>query len=139
VDILKKFPDGLAMKPGERRSLDGISIEAVPAYNTDKQFHPKANTGLGYVVTIDGVRIYHAGDTDRIPEMRLLERIDIALLPVSGTYVMTADEAVLAAMDFMPKKAVPMHYGSIVGDMSDAENFMTGLSGKVPVEILKKQ
>ena len=71
--------------------------------------------------------------------MRLLEKIDIALLPVSGTYVMTADEAVLAAADFMPKKAVPMHYGSIVGGVSDAERFRSGLSGKVPVEILKQQ
>lgn len=113
----------MPISPGESLVAHGIKIEAVPAYNTNKNFHPKANGWIGAVVTISGKRIYHAGDTDKIPEMAMLKNIDIALLPVSGTYVMTAEEAADAANIIMPKIAVPMHYGSIVGAKSDAERF----------------
>ncbi|MDZ7697551.1 MAG: MBL fold metallo-hydrolase [Deltaproteobacteria bacterium] len=89
------------------------------------------------MVEIDGVSIYHAGDTDFIPEMKDIE-VDIALLPVSGTYVMTADEAVKAALAIQPKLAIPMHYGAIVGDESDAETFKDALKGRVDVLILEK-
>jgi L-ascorbate metabolism protein UlaG (beta-lactamase superfamily) len=84
---------------------------------------------------MDGVRVYHAGDTDFIPEMKALN-VDIALLPVSGTYVMTADEAVEAALAINPGVAVPMHYGAIVGDSSDADVFKAKLERKVKVRIL---
>jgi L-ascorbate metabolism protein UlaG (beta-lactamase superfamily) len=125
------------VKPGDVLEVDGVRIEAVPAYNTDKDFHPKAKGWLGFIVQIDGVRIYHAGDTDFIPEMKGL-KTDIALLPVSGTYVMTADQAVQAALAISPKVAVPMHYGAIVGGPSDAEKFTTALKGKLEVVVLKK-
>ena len=82
---------------GETISVDDITVEAVPAYNTNKDFHPKSKGWLGFIVEIDGVKVYHAGDTDFIPEMKDFNT-DIALLPVSGTYVMTADEAVEAAL-----------------------------------------
>ena len=79
----------ITLAPGERYDeVEGITIETVPAYNTNKQFHPQANSWLGFILTVDGVRVYHAGDTDYIPEMKNI-RADIALLPVSGTYVMT--------------------------------------------------
>lgn len=123
---------------GEVINIGGIKIEAVPAYNVDKQYHPKTADGVGYIVTVSGVRIYHAGDTDRIPEMKTFKDIDIALLPVSGKYVMTADEAVLAALDIKPKIAVPMHYGTIIGSDSDALKFESALKGKIEVVILKK-
>lgn len=110
------------VKPGDRLSVAGVDIEAVPAYNTNKKFHPKSNNWVGYIFTVDGTRIYTAGDTDYIPEMKGY-RCDIALLPVSGTYVMTAEEAAKAADDIKPKVAVPMHYGSIVGEEKDAETF----------------
>lgn len=110
------------VKPGDKVTVQGIDIEAVPAYNVDKQFHPKSAGHVGFIVTIDGVRIYHAGDTDFIPEMKGF-RVDIALLPVSGTYVMTAEEAVQAAGAIKPKLAIPMHYGAIVGGLSDAQRF----------------
>jgi len=110
------------VKPGDTLTEKGVKIEAVPAYNTNKQYHPKANNWVGYIFTVDGQRIYIAGDTDRIPEMKDY-KCDIALLPVSGTYVMTAEEAVGAAGDLNPKVAVPMHYGSIVGTDKDAETF----------------
>ena len=96
-----------------------------PSYNTNKQFHPKTNGWVGYIFTAKGQRIYIAGDTDYIPEMKNF-RVDIALLPVSGTYVMTAEEAVKAALDIKPKIAIPMHYGSIVGSKNDADRFCRG-------------
>ncbi len=123
--------------PGDRLEVDGINISAVPSYNTDKDFHPKANQWLGFVVEIDGIKIYHAGDTDFIPEMKTLE-VDIALLPVSGTYVMTSDQAVKAALAIHPKLAIPMHYGAIVGSQQDAIAFQKALQGKVEVLLLEK-
>ncbi len=125
------------MKPGDSLEVDGVPIRAVASYNTHKDFHPRNNGWLGFIVKIDGVSIYHAGDTDVIPEMKEIDA-DIALLPVSGTYVMTADEAVKAALTLQPKLAIPMHYGAIVGDESDAEKFKDALDGKVDVLILKK-
>ncbi len=125
--------------PGDKLEVAGVQIEAVPAYNTNKQFHTKDMGWVGYVFTINGQSIYIAGDTDYIPEMKSLKNIDIALLPVSGTYVMTADEAVKAALDIRPGVAIPMHYGTIVGSSNDAERFAKGLEGKVKTVILKQQ
>jgi L-ascorbate metabolism protein UlaG (beta-lactamase superfamily) len=125
-------------KPGDTFSVAGIEVEAVPSYNTNKQFHPKANSWVGYIFTVNGKRIYLAGDTDYIPEMKNF-RADIALLPVSGTYVMTAEEAIKAALDINPKVAVPMHYDSIVGTKDDAKRFAAGLKGKIEVMLLKQE
>ena len=118
-----KVKEIVTVKPGDKISVEPANIEAVPAYNTNKQFHPKEQEWVGFVLSVSGKRIYHAGDTDRIPEMKNLKDIDIALLPVSGTYVMTAEEAAEACIDINPKVAIPMHYGSIVGDKNDAEKF----------------
>jgi L-ascorbate metabolism protein UlaG (beta-lactamase superfamily) len=128
----------VTLAPGERREVEGVTIEAVPAYNTNKQFHPQANHWLGFILTVDGVRVYHAGDTDYVPEMKNI-RADIALLPVSGTYVMTAEEAAQAAMAIGPKIAVPMHYAAIVGTTDDAARFAAALAGRVRVEILGRE
>lgn len=126
------------VKPGEVIEVKGIKIEAVPSYNTNKQFHTKDKNWVGYIFTVNGQRIYLAGDTDYIPEMKNF-RTDIALLPVSGTYVMTADEAVKAALDIRPKVAIPMHYGAIVGSTDDAKKFADGLKGKIEVVVLKEE
>ena len=109
----------------------------MPAYNPNKRFHPKSAGHAGYIVTLNGKRIYHAGDTDHIPEMAQL-KVDIALLPVSGTYVMTAAEAAEAANTIKPGLAIPMHYGDadVVGTRADAEEFKR--HAKVPVEILER-
>lgn len=113
----------LVIKEGGRRTEKGITTEAVPAYNIDKPYHPRG-IGVGYVIMLGEKRIYHAGDTDRIPEMKGLKGIDLALLPVGGTYTMSAEEAAAAVNeDIKPKAAIPMHYGSIVGTHSDAERF----------------
>lgn len=127
--------DVQVVKPGDKVTAAGFTVEAVPAYNTNKSFHPKNNGWLGFVVTVDGVRIYHAGDTDLIPEMASLD-VDIALLPVSGTYVMTAEEAVEAAKSIKPKTAIPMHYGGIVGSAGDARQFADALRGTCEVVVL---
>ncbi len=124
--------------PGDKLTAGGIEIEAVPSYNTNKQFHTKSRNWVGYIITVNGQRIYLAGDTDFIPEMKTF-KADIALLPVSGTYVMTAEEAVKAALAIKPKIAVPMHYDSIVGTKKDAKKFAEGLKGKIEVRILKEE
>lgn len=126
------------VKPGDTVTVSDISVEVVPSYNVNKDFHPKSSGMLGFIVTIDNVRIYHAGDTDYIPEMKTV-KTDIALLPVSGTYVMTADEAVQAALTIKPSVAIPMHFASIVGSDADAQLFARKLEGKVAVKILKKE
>ena len=81
--------------PGDKLTVQGIPIEAVAAYNTNKHFHPKADGKVGFIITLNKMRIYHTGDTDDIPEMSAIEP-DVALVPVSGTYVMTAEEAAKA-------------------------------------------
>jgi len=116
------------VKPGDNLTVKGIKIEVVPAYNLTKfrspgvPFHPKEKGHVGYLLVADGQRIYHAGDTDVIPEMSGLE-VDIALLPVSGTYVMTAEEAAEAAKLIQPKVAIPMHIGRGIGSKVDLEAF----------------
>ena len=114
--------------PGDKVKIDTVEIEAVPAYNVNKfrepghVFHPKENKNLGFVFQMEGTRVYFAGDTDFIPEMKSI-KCDIALLPISGTYVMTVEEAVEATETIKPKIVVPMHYGAIVGSEGDAQRF----------------
>lgn len=136
--VKKLSGDVREIRAGEATDVDGIRIEAVPSYNLNKKFHKANSQWIGFILEVDGVRIYHAGDTDHIPEMKDL-KVDIALLPVSGTYVMTAEEAVAAALDIQPKIAIPMHIGTLVGDMNDAEAFKKSLEGKVDVRILEQQ
>ena len=125
------------VKPGDSLSIDGVQLEAVPAYNLNKfrspgkPFHPREAGHVGFIVTLGGQRIYHAGDTDNIPEMENLQA-DIALLPVSGTYVMTAEEAADAARRIAPRVAIPMHYGAgVAGTRADAERFAELYGGQV--------
>jgi L-ascorbate metabolism protein UlaG (beta-lactamase superfamily) len=126
------------VKPGDKLTVEGVEIEVVPSYNIGKRFHPRENNWVGYVFTLMGKRIYLAGDTDLIPEMEKI-KCDIALLPVGGTYTMTADEAAQAALEMKPELAIPMHYGSVVGTEADAQKFKRDLEGKVQVVILPKE
>jgi L-ascorbate metabolism protein UlaG (beta-lactamase superfamily) len=139
ADSAKKLTGKIEiLKPGETKAIQGITIEAVPSYNTNKDFHVKAKGWLGFIVTLEGVRVYHPGDTDFIPEMKEI-KADIAFLPVSGTYVMNAQEAAEAAKVLKPKIAIPMHYGAIVGTAEDAKKFAELLKGLVDVRILPKK
>jgi L-ascorbate metabolism protein UlaG (beta-lactamase superfamily) len=144
-DPLKKFDlEKRFVEPGDRVEVKGVSIEAIPAYNLNKfrepgkVFHPRADGRVGYIVTLDGVRFYHSGDSDATPEMKSVEA-DVAFLPVSGTYVMTAEEAAEAAKAMKVKVAVPMHWGSIVGGREDAERFKRLVGASRAVEVLEKE
>jgi L-ascorbate metabolism protein UlaG (beta-lactamase superfamily) len=114
----------VTLKPKQQSVIDNIEIEAVSAYNTNKNFHPKGDNKIGFIININNLKIYHTGDTDIIPEMEGINP-DIAFVPVSGTYVMSAEEAAKAVNELIkPKKiAIPMHYNSIVGSIEDAETF----------------
>ncbi len=108
------------LEAGKEVEVAGVKVRAVPAYNIDKPFHKGG--GVGYIIEIDGVKIYHAGDTDRIPEMKGIE-VDIALLPIGGTYTMDVREAAEAAKDIKAKVYIPMHYGAIPKTDADPEEF----------------
>ena len=130
------------IKPGETVEVKNAKVEVIPAYNVNKfrapgaVYHPKERGGVGYILEVGGVRIYHAGDTDFVSEMKDL-KVDIALVPVSGTFVMTAEEAAEAVNTFKPKVAIPMHFGAIVGGRADAEAFKK--LAEVDVVILEKE
>jgi L-ascorbate metabolism protein UlaG (beta-lactamase superfamily) len=125
-----KLPGARVIHPGEKTTVGEVTVEAVPAYNLTKfrspgnPFHPQKAEHNGYIITVGGERLYHAGDTDHIPEMSGF-KCDVALLPVSGTYVMTAEEAAGAAAAIKPLVAIPMHYGDpdVVGSLADAHQF----------------
>jgi len=111
-------------KPGFKTKFNGIEIEAVPAYNTKEErlkFHPREENWVGYIIDVEGLRIYHAGDTDHIPEMGALKDIDVALLPVGGTYTMNVDDAIGAAKSISPKTVIPMHYKMLLGEPGSEE------------------
>lgn len=121
----------------EDELVRGVYVRAVAAYNTSKRdpdgkpFHPRDAGWVGYELNVRGERLYHSGDTDVIPEMDSVTGVDVALLPVSGVYVMTAQEAAEAARRIQPRVAVPMHWGSHIGTEHDARTF----AAKAPVEV----
>ncbi|MHA1258751.1 MAG: MBL fold metallo-hydrolase [Candidatus Heimdallarchaeaceae archaeon] len=121
------------LNPGEKIIVDDIEISAIPAYNTHrfrepgKPFHPKESGHIGVILNLDGVKIYHAGDTDKIEEMNDLKPT-IALIPVSGTYVMDVPEAVEAAQAIKAEITIPMHVGRGIGELSFVDEFKKSLS-----------
>ena len=123
----------LLMMPGSSRDAGGLAVQAVPAYNRLKPFHPKRYGWNGYVVTMDGVRYYVSGDTDAISELTSIT-CDVALVPVGGTYTMTAKEAAKLINEICPSVAIPTHYGSIVGKPADADTFRKYVDPKITVE-----
>jgi L-ascorbate metabolism protein UlaG (beta-lactamase superfamily) len=127
--------------PGEEKEVKGVKVRAIPAYNTEPErlgFHPrdKARPRVGFFITVDGVTIYHTGDSDDVPEMEGLAP-DILLIPIGGTYTMDARQAAAAAARIRPGLAVPMHWGDIVGSRKDAEEFKKAFKGSV--KILEKE
>lgn len=131
--VVLTTPDGAAGLPGHVEVIQpggsfehaGVRVDAVPAYNPAKKFHPRANSWVGVVFTIGGQRIYYAGDTDATDEMVALRDVDVALMPVGGTYTMDASEAAGAVDRFGPRLAIPYHWGDIVGGRADADRFAT--------------
>lgn len=120
------------VKPGDKFEADGIQVEVVPSYNVNKAFHPRKNNWAGFIITVEGKRIYYCGDADFMPEMKKI-KADIVLIPVGGTYTMTAEEAAEAVNAINPELAIPIHYDDIVGSVADARRF-ADLS-RVPVSI----
>jgi len=123
------------VKPSEEYQIENIKFSTVSSYNVNKKFHPKENNWVGYIIEINNVKYYIAGDTD-ITEDNKKIKCDVAFLPVGGTYTMTADEAAELANIIHPKIAVPIHYGSIVGTQEDAEKFKDALKSTIRCELL---
>ena len=113
----------ITVEPNEKYVVQGIKFETIPAYNTNKPFHPKENNWLGYIIEIKGVRYYIAGDTD-ITEENKKVKCDVAFVPVGGTYTMDFKEAAQLINIIKPKFAIPVHYGSVVGSKQDATDFI---------------
>ena len=128
----------ITVESNKEYMVQGIKFETIPAYNTNKTFHPKENDWVGYIITLDGIRYYIAGDTD-ITEENGKVKCDVAFVPVGGTYTMNYSEAAELVNIIKPKIAVPIHYGSIVGTKQDATNFIKLLHSSIKGIILMKQ
>lgn len=121
--------------PNQTLMFEDLMLEAVPAYNIGKAFHPQKNGWVGYVLTMNDKRYYVAGDTDATPEAACVQ-CDVALVPVGGTYTFTADEAAAFINELAPQAAIPTHYGSVVGTPGDGAAFVAGV--KPPVQAFEK-
>jgi len=130
-DVINRKGWGEALLPDEVFAMEGIKVIAVPSYNTNKPNHPRSNNWLGFIVELGGLRLYYGGDTDVTPEMRALQDIDVAMIPVGGTYTMNAAEAAGATQDFQPMLSLPSHWGGIVGTLADAQRFADNAFGEV--------
>ena len=117
--------------------VQGIKFETIPAYNTNKSFHPKENDWVGYIITLNDIRYYVAGDTDITEENRKV-KCDVAFVPVGGTYTMDFKEAAQLINEIQPKIAVPIHYGSVIGTKQDASDFIKLLHPNIKGMILMK-
>ena len=137
VKALGKMKNVISVEANNAYEIDGIKIETIPSYNINKKFHPKENEWVGYIIEINNIRYYIAGDTDIIPENKLV-KCDVAFIPVGGTYTMNYQEAAELANIIKPKIVIPTHYGSIVGEIQDSEKFKELLSSEIECEIMIK-
>lgn len=124
------------IKPFEKISIDNIEIEGFPAYNLNKDFHPKKNNWLGFIIRYADIKIYIAGDSDVIEEAKKLS-VDIAILPIGGTYTMNEKEAAELVNIIKPKVVIPIHWGDIVGSTQNLENFKKAVGTSVKIVVLK--
>ena len=125
----------IVVSPNEEYSVLGINFKTIPAYNTNKNFHPKSNEWVGYIVNLDQTTYYIAGDTDITEENRQV-KCDVAFVPIGGTYTMTYSEAAELINEIKPQIAVPIHYGLIVGNKEDANNFANLVDKEIECKIL---
>ena len=121
-DAKKLVNTVMIVEPNKEYSIDEIKFKTTFAYNENKQFHPKENNWVGFIITLDDIDYFIAGDTDNVPEIRTV-KCDVALLPVGGTYTMTVEEAADLANVIDAKVVIPTHYGVIVGSVDDGEKF----------------
>lgn len=127
----------IEVEPNQKYIVSNIKFETVPAYNINKEFHPKANGWVGYIIQLNKKRYYIAGDTD-FNEDNEKVKCDIAFVPVGGTFTMNYEEAAELINTIQPKIAIPIHYGSIVGTIEDAKLFIKSLNKNIKGEILMK-
>ena len=137
VKALSKMKNTVLVEPNKKYEVKGIKIETIASYNINKQFHPKENEWVGYIIEIKGVRYYIAGDTDIVTENKQI-KCDVALVPVGGTYTMNYKEAAELVNIIKPKIVIPTHYGSIVGEKDDGIKFKHLLHSNIECEILLK-
>ena len=127
----------ITVEPNKKYMVQGINFETIPAYNINKTFHPKENGWVGYIITLDGIRYYIAGDTDITEENRKV-KCDVAFVTVGGTYTMNFKEAAQLINEIQPKIAIPIHYGSVVGTEQDAIDFIKLLNPNTKGVLLMK-
>ncbi|MDD4891285.1 MAG: MBL fold metallo-hydrolase [Phycisphaerae bacterium] len=132
-DVRARLTGSRAVAPGEQVQVGTARVRGVAAYNIDKKFHPRGNNWLGWIIELDGKRVYYAGDTDLTPEMSGLGPIDVAMLPVGGTYTMDPAVAARAVAAIRPKLALPYHWGDIVGTRADTDSFAATVGGTAKV------
>ncbi len=144
VDLLEKLLNKglkkeniISVKPYEDYNIRNLKFSTIPAYNTNKQFHPRKNNWVGYLIELEGITYYIAGDTD-ITEDNKKIKCDVAFVPIGGTFTMNYQEASELINTIKPKIVVPIHYGSIVGNKEDATNFSKLINPKIECKILIK-
>lgn len=123
------------VEPNHQYEIENIRVETILSYNVNKQFHPRDNNWVGYIIEIKNVRYYIAGDTDITDENRKV-KCDVAFLPVGGTYTMTDEEAARLANEINPKIVIPIHYETLVGTREDAEKFKQLVKENIKCEIM---
>ena len=137
IDLGFDENDIIVVLPNQELEVDNIKINTIPAYNTNKQFHPKENNWVGYIIELDSIKYYIAGDTD-VTDDNMNITCDVAFVPVGGTFTMTYSEAANLVNHIKPKIAIPTHYGSIVGNKEDGNKFIDLLSDDIDGRILLK-
>ena len=135
-EVLATVGKIVTVKPGESMMVANLSIETIPSYNIGKPFHPKEAGWVGYILNLDGKRIFIAGDTDATDEAKKV-KCDTALVPIGGKYTMNAKEAAELVNVIRPAVAIPVHFGGIVGSSSDAETFAKLVDPEIEVENIK--
>ncbi|NOR85151.1 MBL fold metallo-hydrolase [archaeon] len=135
-ELVKILTNANYISAEETITIENIKIKAVPAYNINKPYHKKDVKNVGYIIDINGTRIYHAGDTDLIEELNDIKNIDILLIPIGGTYTMDEIEAAKAANIIQPKIVIPMHYNYIKGLEKNPEKFAQNVYKTIEVKII---
>ena len=135
MELQREVKAVVGVKPGVYREIDGLELETIPAYNTIKPFHPKRAEWVGYILRLEGKRIYIAGDTGATREAKKV-KCDIAMVPVGGTYTMDTKRAAELINIIRPEYAIPTHYGSVAGKKTDGQTFAALV--KSPVKVVEK-
>ena len=129
--------DIISVDVKNKYSVDDIEFETIPAYNINKSFHPKSNNWVGYIININNIKYYIAGDTD-ITDEAINVKCDIAFIPIGGTYTMDYKEAATLTNKIKPKYTIPIHYGLIVGKYEDAIKYSNLLDKEIECKIIIK-